>query len=239
MLQAGCLYRELRIRMCALIGVLSPIYANEDQKERCMLARTEKATGLPIRTFGLLAVFLCFLAKPDVLRARSLPNLLESGQNDLIYVDSYDRQSLSDMAKTELEDPDTQTAGKPQTGASETPGQYRSLFKIKPEPETPRTAGPDVLALDIPVEISNRLVTICLHNRDAASSTKGFDTQKGKMPRFTSEPSQTTCMQVEPTRHTLVFWKENQEGSLEPVLSGRFDLRDAQGKYVLLRWERD
>ncbi len=202
-----------------------------------MLASTKKTTGMPIHPFGLLAFFLCLLARPDVLQARSLPNLLESGQNDLIYVDSYDRQHLSELAKTRLEDPGNQTAAKRQTGDSEKPGQYRSLFKIKPE--TPKTAGPDVLALDIPVEISNRLVTICLHNRDEASSTKGFDIQKGKTPRFTSEPSQTTCMQVEPTRHTLVFWKENKEGSLAPVLSGRFDLRDAQGKYVLLRWERD
>ncbi|MCP4318764.1 MAG: hypothetical protein GY789_22910 [Hyphomicrobiales bacterium] len=105
-------------------------------------------------------------------------------------------------------------------------------------------------ALDVPLApdgsetgledaIEMRLVTVCLKNPADMHRTKAFDINRTGLPRFPVRPGGQVCAKLEPTRHTVYFWKSDAAGALLPTLSSRLDLNDADGTLINLTWVQE
>lgn len=87
--------------------------------------------------------------------------------------------------------------------------------------------------------VEKRLVSVCLKNASTASGNKGFDIRRNGPPRFVAKPGERICTRLEPTRHTVYFWKADANGKLSLTLTSRLDLSATDGTSVTLDWVQD
>lgn len=180
--------------------------------------------------YFLVAAQLLPLAPSAQADGKLLPAVLESGNNDLIYVEWLE------VPQTVAMQPD---APRP-SGDKKTDPVTRSLFKTMPDPlRVAPEASQQRSSVNIDGAIASRLVTLCLTNSESAKGNKGFDVQRVSSPRYVVPPGETVCTRIEPIRQTLFFWKADADKVLSLTLSSRLDLSTSDGNQITLDWVRD